>query len=85
MRMLYYNHRVQILLDDDRFQRITGLARERRVSVATILRDAIDRGLPAADEKRRAAARRILAAPEMPVPDPAELRAELDELRGRHA
>ena len=32
-----------------------------------------------------AAADRIFAAPDMPVPsDPADLRAELDELRGRH-
>lgn len=54
-------------------------------AVATVIREAIDRGLPAAPRRRSAAGRRILAAAAMPVGDPADLRAELDELRGRYA
>lgn len=77
-------HRLQILLDDERHDRITKLARERGVSVATVVREAIDRGLPGADGRRRTAARRLLDAPDMPVPSAAELRKELDVLRGRH-
>jgi DNA-binding MurR/RpiR family transcriptional regulator len=77
-------HRLQILLDDERHQRINELARERGVSVATIVREAIDRGLPGADGRRRAAARRLLKAPDMPVPEPDELKDELEALRGRH-
>jgi hypothetical protein len=77
-------HRLQILIDDDRHRRITALARERGVSVATVVREAIDRGLGTSEAERRAAGRRILDAPGMPVPDVDELKAELDALRGRH-
>lgn len=77
-------HRFQILLDDERYERVTALASARKVSVATVIREAIDRGLPAPPRRRAAAGQRILAAETMPVPDVAELRAELDEVRGRH-
>lgn len=76
-------HRLQILLDDERHRRITAIAEERGVSVATVVREAIDRGLPGTDGKRRAAARRLLSAPDMTVPEPLQLRRELEELRGR--
>lgn len=78
-------HRLQILLDDERHQRIMQVARERGVSVATVVREAIDRGVSNPDARRRAAGQRILAAADMPVPDVAELRRELDDLRGRRA
>jgi len=77
-------HRFQILLDDERYERVTSLAQDRKVSVATVIREAIDRGLPASPHRRATAARRILDAEPMSVPDPAELRVELDDLRGRH-
>ncbi len=80
-----FDHRLQILLDDERHQRITEAARERGVSVAAIVREAIDRGLPSSDRQRRAAGEAILAAEDMPVPDIPELLAELDALRGRRA
>jgi hypothetical protein len=79
------DHRLQILIDDARHQRITAAARERGVSVATIVREAIDRGLANPDLKRSAAGRRLLDAPDMAVPEPSELRTELEELRGRRA
>ncbi|HVR06347.1 MAG TPA: hypothetical protein VMS02_09905, partial [Solirubrobacteraceae bacterium] len=60
-------------------------AQERGVSVATIVREAIDRGLANPDRKRAAAGRRLLDAPDMALPDPAGLRSELDALRGRRA
>jgi predicted DNA-binding protein len=72
-------HRFQILLDEKHYQRVTALARARGVSTATIIREAIDRGLPASHSRRSNAARRVLDAPDMDVPaDPADLRAELD-------
>ncbi len=83
MRM--YSHRLQILLDDGRHERIAAAARSRGVSVATVVREAIDRGLPARDGARRAAARRLLDAPDMPVPPVADLKEELEALRGRRA
>jgi hypothetical protein len=78
-------HRLQILLDDERHQRISAVARERGVSVATVVREAIDRGVAGPAPKRRAAGRRLLEAADMPVPEPRELRAELEALRGRRA
>jgi hypothetical protein len=84
--MCMLERRLQILLDEARYQRVAAEARHRGVSVASVIREAIDRALPASSPRRRAAARRILDAPDMPVPpDPSELRAELDELRGRRA
>ena len=78
-------HRLQILLDDERHRRITAIARERGVSVATVVREAIDRGVVDTASRRQAAADRLLRAPDMPVPDVSELTEELEELRGRRA
>jgi hypothetical protein len=80
--MSMYSRRLQVLIDDQRHERVIALARERGVSVATVVREAIDRGLPALPGRRRAAGRKLLEAPDMPVPDPGELRAELDAVRG---
>lgn len=77
-------HRLQILLDDERHRRLSEVAAERGVSVATVVRDAIDRGVPNPEGRRRAAGGRVLEAPDIDVPEPAALLAELDELRGRH-
>jgi hypothetical protein len=80
--MCMLTHRLQLLLDDERYERVRELARQRGTSVATVIREAIDRGLPAARQRRSAAANRILAAEPMQVDD---LAAELDEMRGRYA
>jgi hypothetical protein len=77
--------RLQILLDDERHRRLVAVAEERGVSVAAVVREAIDRGLPASDGRRRAAGQRLLDAPDMEVPEPQELLAELDAIRGRKA
>jgi hypothetical protein len=79
------DHRLQILIDDERHRRISAAARERGVSVATVVREAIDRGLAGPDGRRHAAGQRLLDAPDMTVPEPAALRDELDALRGRRA
>ena len=76
------NHRLQLLLDDERYERLQALARQRGTSVASIIREALDRGLPATQQRRSAAAQRILSAEPMRVDD---LLTELDELRGRRA
>lgn len=81
MRML--SRRLQILLDDDRYERLARRADERGASIATLVREAIDVAVPAVDPRKVAAAEEILAAEPMPVPDVDELLAELDELRGR--
>jgi hypothetical protein len=80
--MCMLTHRLQILIDEERYERVRALAQQRGTSVATVIREAIDRGLPATQRRRTAAARRILDAAPMEVGD---LLAELDDLRGRHA
>lgn len=78
--------RLQVLLDEPRYLRVAALARRRKVSVATVVREAIDRGLPAPDREREAAGRRLLAAPEMDVPaDVQDLLTELSDLRSRRS
>jgi hypothetical protein len=76
---------LHILLDGERQARLFAVAEERGVSVATVVREAIDRALPASGLRRRAAASRILAAEPMAVPDPTDLSRELADLRCRHA
>lgn len=77
--------RLQILLDEERHRRLVGAARARGVSVATVVRDAIDRGLAPPDAQRRGAAVRILDAADMTLGSPDALRAELDAVRSRRA
>ena len=83
MHMRNLDRRVHLLLDERRFQKVAREAGRRQVSVAMVIRDAIDR-LPAEAEQRRAAIAEILSAEPMSVPaDPAELRRELDIARER--
>lgn len=70
------DRRLQVLIDDERYRRLTEIADERGVSVATVVREAIDRGLANTEGRRSAAGRRVLDAADMPVPDPAELEAD---------
>lgn len=78
------DRRLQVLLDEDRHQRLVDAAEERGVSVATIVRETIDRGLPNSAARRRAAWERLSAGPDIPVPDdPADLKAEIASARDR--
>lgn len=82
--MSMLQRRLQVLIDDERHARLQALAQERGVSVGTLVREAIDRGLAAPDARRAAAGARILGAEPMAVPDSVdELLEELDALRGR--
>jgi hypothetical protein len=82
--MSMLTRRLQVLLDERQYRRLESVAKRRRVSVSTVVRDAIERDLMSgSDALRREAGRRILASPQMDVPDVDELLAELDELRGR--
>ncbi|MDQ3677272.1 MAG: antitoxin [Actinomycetota bacterium] len=78
-------HRLEILLDADRHARLVAAAQQRGVSVAAVVREAIDRGLRAPDIRRRAAASPVLAAEPMPFPDSGALAVELADLRTRRA
>jgi hypothetical protein len=83
--MSMLQRRLQILIDEERHQRIVDAARERGMSVGAVVRDAIDRGLTDPAARRRSAGNRLLAAEPMELPDPQQLARELDDLRGRHA
>ena len=72
-----------MLLDGDRFERLTRLAEERSVSVGALVRRAIDVAYPPGGERRSAAAAAILEARPGPSPMLDELRTELDDLRRR--
>jgi hypothetical protein len=81
--MCMLDHRVRILLDDERYQKAAHEAKRRGVSIAAVVREALDR-LPAEAEVRRSAIDAILAVEPMPVPaHPAELRRELDVAHDR--
>ncbi len=82
MRML--DRRFQILLDDERYERLATEARARGESVAALIREAIDKSFPPISTRRARAAKQILSVPDMPVPEPTDLRSELEELRGQH-
>jgi hypothetical protein len=81
--MLMLKRRLQVLVEESQYERLEREARQRRVSVAVVVRDAIERALDGDPGARREAGERLLAAEAMPVPDVAELRAELDDVRGR--
>lgn len=83
MHMPPLDRRVQLLLDEPRYRKLRGEAKRRRVSVAALIREAIDQ-LPADADQRRAAIAAVLAAEPMTLPaDPAELRRELDAAHDR--
>jgi hypothetical protein len=75
------DRRLQILIDDARYHRLAVAARERGTSVAAVIRSAIDEAMPQDAEAKRAAWRTISRADAMPVPEPEDLKAELEEIR----
>jgi hypothetical protein len=70
------DRRVQIRLDERRYRRLQSEARERKSSMAAVIRDAIDEVYPAGTSRRTAAARSVLGSTPMPVPSVEELREE---------
>ncbi|CAN5484868.1 antitoxin VapB7 [soil metagenome] len=78
MHMRHLERRVHLLLDEPRYRKVSEEAGRRHVSVASVIREAIDR-LPEGADRRRAAILEVLAAESMPMPaDPSQLRRELD-------
>ena len=78
MHMRNFDRRVHLLLDEARYRKVTGEAGRRHVSVASVIRDAIDH-LPESADRSRAGIVEVLAAESMPIPaDPSQLRRKLD-------
>lgn len=79
-----FNHRLQILIDDERYERLKRESKSSGVPVGEIVRRAIDRALPVTANERSAAIARFLAAEPIPVPDdPADLKAEILAARSK--
>lgn len=83
--MSMLTRRLQVLIDEPRYRRLAAAARERRSSVGALVREAIDRTYPTSSAAKREAGRALLAAERVPVPDPAALKRELEEIRGGSA
>ncbi len=83
--MSMLDRRLQVLIDNERYERLAAAARRRGVSVAAVVREAIDRELESPAMLRAQAARSFLAAEPMEVGPVEDLLEELDELRTRRA
>lgn len=81
--MSMLDRRLQVLIDEDRWTRLDREASRRGVPVAVLVREAIDERFPSDLEARRVALQAVLDAEPMDVPEPDELRRELEMIRGR--
>jgi predicted DNA-binding protein len=79
--MSMLDRRLQVLIDEDRWERLERISKRRKVTVSTLVREAIDASLGNDIDQRRDALRSVLAAEPMHVPAPGDLRGELDEMR----
>lgn len=80
MLMAELTRRLQVLLDEDRYQRLERTARARRTSVATLVREAVDAAFPAQSIPRADAGRRLLNAEPIAVGDWTELEREIESM-----
>lgn len=64
--------RLQLLLDQDRYDRVSQAATSSGRSVSAVIRDAIDVAYPSGDEARQRALARFLALTEEPADGPSE-------------
>ena len=81
-----YERRLQILLDEPRYRRVAAAAKARNMSVAAVIRDAIDQAVPVDAEANRKAWRELMAHEPIEAPETVEeLKEKLDDLRGRGA
>jgi plasmid stability protein len=76
---LVMRHRLQVLLDDGRYERLKAAARHTDRSVGAVIRDAIDHAVPPDQSEMTAqqAADYLLSAPEMPVDDWEDMKRDL--------
>lgn len=83
MCMATLTRRLQILLDDERFDRLERRARQRGTSVAALIRDAIDVAFPEAVPERRRAIEAFLEAEPMSVEDWSAMKSDRAALLDR--
>lgn len=86
MHMPHLSRRTQILLDEERYARLSAEAESRGASVAGLIREAIDQTFPVTSSDRRAAATEFLRlADDDPMVDltPEEIRSEIISINER--
>ena len=83
--MCMKTERLQVLIESAQRERLERTASARGVSVASLVRTAIDVVYPPEATAREQAASAVLGAEPMQVPEVSALRGELDELRGRRS
>lgn len=84
--MSMLSRRLQVLIDEDRYNRLSRHALAQGMSIATLVRNAIDTTYPAVDPARARAARAVLEAEPMPLPDdPEEFEREVREAHEKRA
>lgn len=76
------SHRLQILLDEEQYDRLAQRAKAQGRSVGALIREAVDHTWTGTDIRKAASLDAILADGPIPVPDPADLALELDDIRG---
>ena len=74
--------RTQISVTEDHMRRLRAEARRRRVPIAEVVRDAVDRTVPADPENRRARFDRLLAAAGRFHSGTGDVAARHDEIAG---
>ena len=79
---MHMSHRLQILLDKDQYARLAQRAKAQGRSIGALIREAIDHMWTGTDIRKAALLDAILADAPMPVPEPADLALELDEIHG---
>ena len=79
---MHMSHRLQILLDEEQYDRLAQRAKAQGRSIGALIREAIDHMWTGTDIRKAALLDAILADAPMPVPEPADLALELDEIHG---
>ena len=79
---MHMSHRLQILLDKEQYARLAQRAKAQGRSIGALIREAIDHMRTGTDIRKAALLDAILADAPMPVPEPADLALELDEIHG---
>jgi hypothetical protein len=83
MHMASLGRRMQILIDEERYQRLEQRATAEGRPVAALVREAIDLAFPSQDVERRQAGASFLSRAPMPVGDWDEMKREILDATGR--
>lgn len=83
--MATLTRRLQVLLDEQRFARLSDTARRRGTTVAALVRDAIDDAYPADGHTPDEAAERLLARPALDLDTWDDAKRHIEDSFGRDA